>query len=229
MGIGSAIFIILMVLVLADRLFLVAIKAKEIDLRNHDLYFLLQNLSCLKGLEGVRLYKSFTLSPNVYCIHPYFNAPCIVMSEEILRTNDRELWETSLEVALNQIQSKRGRFSTFLSFLTSLIFLPNYLFRSIGLGPLASVYCYLFLPFIYIKDFVVEQSLRQSLDLESERDTIRLTYYLEKFGVKRPSFINDLANDLSLFRRRDASLWPSILGSYANFSNEVIKWHERKN
>lgn len=206
-----------------------AVRAKEVDLRNHKLYFLLQNLSCLKGLEGVRLYKTFTLTPNIYCLHPFFNQPCILISEEILNTEDPEMWETSIKTALKYIHSKRGRFAGFLSFLCAVIFLPVYLLRAVKLNWVALIYGYLFLPFAYIKDFVVEASLRKSLDLEFEAEATRLTYYLERFSIKKSDFINDLALDFSIFRRRDSSLWPSILGSYSNFSTEVLKWHERKN
>lgn len=206
-----------------------AIRAKEIDQRNHDLYFLLQNLSCFKGLEGVRLYRTHALTPNVYCIHPFLNQPCILLADEILKTKDPELWEASLKTALNHIHTGRGRFSGFLSFLCALIFAPVYILKSFSLGWVAILYGYLFLPFAFIKDFVIESSLRRNLDLNTEADLTRLTYFLEKFGTHRASFINDLSRDFSIFRRRDLSLWPSVLGSYTNFSNQVLRWHERKN
>lgn len=229
LGLSFALILLILVLVLADRLFLVAVRAKEIDQRNHDLYFLLQNLSCFKGLEGVRLYRTHALTPNVYCIHPYFNQPCILIPDEILKTEDHELWEASIRTALNFIHTRRGRFSGFLSFLCALIFAPVYLLKSLRLKWLSILYGYLFLPFIYIKDFVIESSLRRNLDLQNESESTRLTYFLEKFGSRETSFINDLALDFSIFRRRDMSLWPSILGSYSNFSNQVLRWHERKN
>lgn len=227
-GLGLAAFVIILTLLLGDRLYLVAIGAKEVDPRVHDIYFKLQNMSCIKGLSEVRLYKSHLIPVNAYCLHPIFNRPCIILSDDFLKSGDEELWDICLTYSLTYLERGYGKFSNIISFLTSVLFAPTYGLRKLGLHRLSLSCFYIFLPLVFLKDFVSEVSINDSFkDLDGEK-ALRVTYYLERFHPAPSTFINSISSDLSLFKKRDSGLWSSLLGSYANIFNNYVKWHERK-
>lgn len=228
-GLVIATLIILLTITLGDRVFLVAVGAREVDERNHDIYFALQNLSCTKGLNDVRLYVSHLLPVNVFCLHPFFNKKCIIFSERILKEKDSEIWRTCLRYALSYLENGGGRFANLVVYLTTVLLAPCYALKRLGLRTLSVAYFYVFLPLVFLKDYINELTLNEVFRDDEMEKNLRVTYYLERFPPNKGTLINGLASDLSLFKRRDTGLWPSLLGSYANIFNNYVKWHERKN
>lgn len=228
-GLALAASLIILTLLLGDRLYLVAIGAKEVDPRAHDIYFKLQNMSCIKSLSEVRLYRSHLIPVNTYCLDPIFNKPCIILSDQFLESNDEELCDICLIYSLTFLEKGFGKFSNIITFLTSVLLAPTFALNRIGLQKLSVLVYFIFLPMVFLKDYICEASLRESFkELEGER-SLRVTYYLERFRPVSKTIINSVANDLSMFKKRDSGLWPSLLGSYANIFNNYVKWHERKN
>lgn len=223
-GFFISLILILMITVLADRLFLVAIKAKEIDSRNHKIYFLLQNITCYKRIGEVRLYRTYTLTPNVYCLHPFFGFPCVIISDKILDTDDEEIWNSSLNLALEHIQEGKGQLATLVSFLTAFIFMPVYFLRHWKLNFLSVIYGYFIYPVLLVKDYVKETSNR----VKPNNQLLRLTYFLERFSSNNSSFVDDLSSDFAVFGKRNLSLWPSVLGSFSSLKNYQISWDDKK-
>lgn len=228
-GLALAGILILLTILLGDRVFLVAVGAREVDPRNHDVYFALQNLSCKKGLKDVRLYSSHLLPVNVYCLQPFFNNKCIVFSDKILKEEDSEIWKICLAYALSFLDNGYGRFSNLIVYLTNVLLVPSFLLKKIKLKVISVTYFFIFLPLVYLKDFVNEVTLNEVFDPTDMNEALRVTYYLERFPRSKHSLISSLAVDLSIFKMRDSGLWPSLLGSYANIFNNYVKWHERKN
>lgn len=228
-GLIFAVILIALTVVLADRLFLVGISAREVDDRFHNLYFQLQNLSCKKGLTNVRLYTSHLIPENVYCLDPLFNKPCIIFSEKILQEQELDVIKIGLLFSLTYLEKGRGKFSNLMAYLTAVLLVPFFVLKKLRLKALSVVYYFIFLPLIYLKDFVCQVTLAEVLvDLDAQKG-LRVTYYLERFKYGSNNFINNLAQDLSIFKRRDPRLWASLQGSYANIFNNYLKWHERKN
>ena len=227
-GLGLAAIIIALTILLADRLFLVGVGAREIDNRFHEIYFQLQNLSCKKGLRNVRLYSSHIIPENIYCLDPVFNKPCIIFSEKILEDNANEVIHTSLEFSLTFLERGKGKFSNIMAYLTAVLLTPFFGLKRIGLRSLSVVYFFIFLPLIYLKDFICEVTLSEVLEELDAQQGLRVTYFLERFKYGENNFINNLAKDFSIFKKRDPRLWASLQGSYANIFNNYMKWHERK-
>ncbi len=228
-GLGIALAIVVLTVLLGDRVFLVAVGAREVDSKNHDIYFALQNLSCVKGLKDVRLYSSHLLPVNVYCLQPIFNNKCIIFSDKIIKNKESEIWRSCLDYALAYLEVGHGRFANLIVYLTAVLLSPCFILIKLKLRVLAVLNFFIFLPLVFLKDYVNEVTLREVFNEDEISKTLRVTYYLERFPRPNTTFITSLADDLSLFKIRDTGLWPSLLGSYANIFNNYVKWHERKN
>lgn len=222
----AAVFIVATIF-LADRLFLVGVGAREVDYRTHDVYFQLQNMSCQKNLKDVRLYTSHVIPENVYCLDPIFNKPSIIFSENVI-SQEPEIVETGIEYALTYLELKKGKLANQMSYLMAALLIPYFVLRRLGLRSLSVVYYFIFLPLIYLKDYICEVSSSNVLEKLDTRKCLRVTYFLERFKPGANNFVNSLAHDLSIFKRRDPRLWSSLQGSYTNIFNNYMKWHERK-
>lgn len=218
---------IFFILLFGDRVFLVFIKAKEVDARYESLYARLQNLSCLRGVKKVHLYESFRLPANIYIIHPYFSTPVIIVAREFFENGDIAMVESALEKAVVQIRSKKLRFSNIISLLQFSMMAPKYFFEKINLTTVSVIYSYIFLPLEFIKDFVVNSSLKLSGELIDKESDLRVTFYLDRFKENQSSDIIDLSKSFVLYKRPEQGLWGLLLNSYGNTINRFN--HERAN
>ena len=216
-------------LLLGDRIFLVLIRAKAIEPKNQKILYSLQNLSCLQGVGEVRVYVSFLIPANAYCIHPFFGDPCLIFSKEVIEQADDDVIENSMEKALRSFSSKRLRFAHMVTLLVSLLFLPKYWLDKVHLGFLAVVYSYLFFPVVFIKDFMLAVSQTSAFTDQAKHSVeLRAIYFLERFPESSGGFLSSLAEDFSLYPKRKMSLWPSLLGDHNSITNSYLKLHERK-
>lgn len=226
---ATAVCLLLITLFLGDRIFLVLIRAKSIEPKSQRVLYNLQNLSCLQGVGEVRVYVSFLIPANAYCIHPFFGDPCLIFSKEVIEKADEDVLSNSIEKALESFSSKKLRFSHFVTLLVSLLFLPKYWLERVGLGIVALVYSYLFFPVAFIKDFMLLASQASALkDLEKHSDELRAVYFLERFPEHSTGFLAALAEDFKLYPKRKMGLWPSLLNDHNSISNSYLKLNERK-
>jgi hypothetical protein len=229
-ALAFALLLLVVTLFLGDRIFLVLIRAKSIEPRNQKVLYNLQNLSCLKGIGEVRVYVSFLVPVNAYCIHPFFGDPCLIFSREVIEQADEEVISNAIEKAIAHFEKKRLRFAHFVSLLTSLLLLPKFWLESLRLGYLGVVYSYLFFPIVFVKDYMMAAAHQRGLEETSSSHSteLRAVYFLERFSRQQEGFLAGLAEDFSLYPKRKMGLWAALLGDYNSISNSYLKWHERK-
>lgn len=225
-GLLASLGVILIIMLLADRLLLVSIGAKEISKSAHDVMFIIQNQSCKLGLSNIRVYKSFKVPAGVYCLHPIFNRPCLILSNDFFEIDSSQMREIYLVEALEFIKSGRGRFSSLVSYVAFLIFFPAHLFNRLSLKSCSILFLYALLPLYFLKDYVVESNYRSIL--RGKDEFIQASYHLERFKNTEKNIVNYLITDFSVFRKKDVSLWATLLGGYDSIFSNYVKLNERK-
>ena len=217
-------FLALIVLI-GDRVFLVFIKAKEVDHKYEEIYEKIQNLACRLEVRNIRLYKTFYLPANVYILHPYFASPALIFSMDFFDNADEEIIGSVLEKAVRQVKSKKSRFAQLISLFQFCLMSPRYFFESIGLKAVGVLYAFFLFPLEYIKDFVVGQSIKNSSSVVELNNETQVAYYLDKFKSNHTSCLVDLGKDFSLYQRAERGLWDVLLNSYGRTVNRYN--HER--
>jgi hypothetical protein len=177
----------------------------------------------------VRVYVSFLVPVNAFCIHPFFGEPCLIFSREVIEGADDEVISNSIEKALGHFGQKKLRFPHFVALLVSLLMLPKYWFEKLHLSYLAVVYSYLFYPVIFVKDFMLSVSRTNALtDIQDHSTELRVVYFLERFTGNDVGYLASLAEDFSLYPKRKTGLWSALLSDHNTITNSYLKWHERK-
>jgi len=228
-GLSLAFIITLIALLFGDRIFLVSIRAKEVDERYTQLFFTLNKEMTFKGLSKVKLYKANGLEPNFYSLHPIFSTPSIIISDEILKENDHEVLQSGLIKSLSSLKTKRLRLSNFISILVSILMAPKYVLRNYELSYLEIIYSYIFVPLVFLKEFVNSETegKLENLGREVGREVTTL-FYLEKFPIRDKGFRDNLAKDFRVFNRSNDGLWTSSFGGFSEIRNRSIKNNEIK-
>ncbi len=216
---------LLIILLIGDRVFLVFIKAKEVDHKYEAIYEKLQNLACRLEVRNIRLYKTFYLPANVYILHPYFGSPALIFSMDFFDNADKELINSVLEKAVRQVKSKKSKFAQLVSLFQFSLMSPRYIFESLGMKAIGVLYAFLLFPLEYIKDFVVGQSIKNSSSVVELNNETQVAYYLDKFKSNHTSYLVDLGKDFALYQREERGLWDVLLNSYGRTLNRYN--HER--
>jgi ABC-type multidrug transport system fused ATPase/permease subunit len=218
-------FFLFIIITIGDRVFLVFIKAKEVDQKYEEIYERLQNLACCAEVKNIKLYKSFYLPANAYILHPYVGPPALIFSMDFFDKASDEVITNVLEKAVLQIKTKRSRFAHVISLFQFCLMSPRYIFEKAGLGILGLVYAFILFPMEYIKDFVVSLSIQNSINMiELDKDT-QVAYYLDKFKSNHTNYLVDLGKDFALYQRSEFGLWDVLLNSYGRAVNRYN--HER--
>ncbi len=228
-ALSFALLVLIVTLLVGDRIFLVLIRAKAVEPSDQKVLYNLQNLSCLKGIGEVRVYVSFFVPANAYCIHPFFGDPCLIFSSHVIEQENQQVVSNAIEKAIFHFSEQKLRFAHFVVLLIGLLQLPKFWLENIRLGYLSVIYSFLFYPITLVKDFMMTNSKLSSFSkTKSHSSELRAVYYLEKFPSEKSGFLASIAEDFSLYPKRKMGLWPSLVGDYSSLLNSYLKWHERK-